>query len=38
MPLSVQVHHAVADGLHVGRYFDRLEGYCAEAEALLCPG
>ncbi|MEO0526382.1 MAG: chloramphenicol acetyltransferase [Bacteroidota bacterium] len=25
MPLSVQVHHAVADGRHVGRYFEKIE-------------
>lgn len=25
MPLSVQVHHAVADGRHVGQYFQKLE-------------
>ena len=25
MPLSVQVHHALMDGLHVGRYFQRVQ-------------
>jgi chloramphenicol O-acetyltransferase type A len=25
MPLSVQVHHALMDGLHVGRYFERVQ-------------
>lgn len=27
MPVSVEVHHALMDGLHVGRYFEKLEGY-----------
>ncbi len=25
MPFSVQVHHALADGIHVGRYFEKLQ-------------
>ncbi|MGG7163615.1 CatA-like O-acetyltransferase [Clostridium ihumii] len=25
MPLSVQAHHAVVDGIHIGRYFERIE-------------
>jgi chloramphenicol O-acetyltransferase type A len=25
MPVSVDVHHALADGLHVGQYFDTLQ-------------
>ena len=25
MPLSVQVHHAVVDGRHVGKYFQKIE-------------
>lgn len=32
LPISVEVHHALMDGLHVGRYLTRLE------EALLEPG
>jgi chloramphenicol O-acetyltransferase type A len=27
MPVSVEVHHALMDGLHVGRYYERLESY-----------
>jgi chloramphenicol O-acetyltransferase type A len=27
MPLSVQGHHAVMDGLHVGKFYERLDGY-----------
>jgi chloramphenicol O-acetyltransferase type A len=25
MPVSVEVHHALVDGLHVGQYFDKLQ-------------
>jgi len=27
MPVSVEVHHALMDGLHVGHYFERLQSY-----------
>ena len=27
LPFSVQVNHALADGIHVGRYFDELQKY-----------
>lgn len=37
MPVSVEVHHALADGLHVGRFFERfqhhLDGLAAVAPA-----
>jgi chloramphenicol O-acetyltransferase type A len=35
MPLSVQVHHALMDGLHVGRFFERFEAYCSNPEQAL---
>lgn len=35
MPVSVEVHHALLDGVHVGRYFEYLQGYFAEPEAVL---
>jgi chloramphenicol O-acetyltransferase type A len=35
MPISVEVHHALMDGLHVGRYFERLESYCSDPHAAL---
>lgn len=35
MPLSVQVHHALMDGLHVGRYFERVATYISNPEPLL---
>ncbi|MCD7962181.1 MAG: chloramphenicol acetyltransferase [Rikenellaceae bacterium] len=27
LPFSVQVHHALADGIHVGRYVEKLQDY-----------
>lgn len=27
LPFSVQVHHALADGYHVGQYFEKLQSY-----------
>jgi chloramphenicol O-acetyltransferase type A len=35
MPVSVEVHHALMDGLHVGRYFERLEAYLADPRSAL---
>jgi chloramphenicol O-acetyltransferase type A len=35
MPVSVEVHHALMDGLHVGRYFERLEGYFSNPRSAL---
>lgn len=35
MPVSVEVHHALMDGLHVGRYFERLESYFSNPRAAL---
>jgi chloramphenicol O-acetyltransferase type A len=32
LPISVEVHHALMDGLHVGRYLTRLEEMLGEAE------
>jgi len=32
MPLSVQVHHAVVDGRHVGEYFQKIETMAASPE------
>jgi len=30
MPLSVQAHHAVVDGIHIGRYFQRFQALLDE--------
>ena len=35
LPISVEVHHALMDGLHVGRYLARLEEALAEPETYL---
>jgi chloramphenicol O-acetyltransferase type A len=35
LPFSVEVHHALMDGLHVGRYVSRLEEALAEPEAYI---
>ncbi len=35
MPLSVQGHHAVMDGLHVGRYYARVQEYLHHPELSL---
>lgn len=35
MPLSVQAHHAVVDGLHAGRFYDQFQGLLDQPESLL---
>ena len=35
LPISVEVHHAMMDGLHVGRYLNRFEEMLAEPEHYL---
>lgn len=35
LPISVEVHHALMDGLHVGRYLTRLEEALLEPEAAI---
>ena len=35
MPISVEAHHALMDGLHVGRYFEKLEGYFSDPRPAL---
>ena len=35
MPVSVTVHHALLDGLHVGQYVEALSTYCAHPTAWL---
>jgi chloramphenicol O-acetyltransferase type A len=37
LPLSVEVHHALMDGLHVGRYFQRFEEVLADPVPWLLP-
>jgi chloramphenicol O-acetyltransferase type A len=35
MPISVEAHHALMDGLHVGRYFQKLESYFSDPRHAL---
>lgn len=35
MPFSVEVHHALVDGLHVGRYVARIEEMLSQPDVLL---
>jgi chloramphenicol O-acetyltransferase type A len=35
LPISVEVHHALMDGLHVGRFLNRLEEALAQPELLV---
>lgn len=35
MPLSVQVHHALLDGIHVGQYYVQVQEYLDQPERLL---
>ena len=37
LPVSVEVHHALMDGLHVGRYVQRLEAAMADPKPWLTP-
>ena len=34
LPLSVQAHHALVDGLHTGQYFEKMDVYAAEPEGV----
>lgn len=35
MPLSVQAHHALVDGVHAGRYYEIVQGYLDQPESFL---
>ncbi len=34
MPLNIEVHHALVDGVHVGRFVQALEALLAEPQRL----
>jgi len=38
MPVSVEVHHALMDGLHVARYLERMQHYLDDVESLASIG
>ena len=35
MPLAVQVHHALMDGVHVGKFYARMQEYLSEPSFIL---
>jgi len=35
MPLSVQGHHALMDGIHMGRYYEKAQGFFVQPEVVL---
>ncbi|HSB64986.1 MAG TPA: chloramphenicol acetyltransferase [Anaerolineales bacterium] len=35
MPLSVQGHHAVMDGIHIGKYYELIQDYLERPEAIF---
>ena len=35
MPLSIQAHHGLIDGVHIGRYFEKVQDYLNQPEYLL---
>lgn len=35
IPINVQVHHALVDGVHVGRFYEKLEDYFHRPERIL---
>jgi len=38
MPLSVQGHHALMDGIHIGRYYVEVQGYFQQPAGMLGEG
>jgi chloramphenicol O-acetyltransferase type A len=35
MPLGVQAHHALMDGVHVGRFYETVQDYLDQPDAVL---
>jgi chloramphenicol O-acetyltransferase type A len=35
MPLGVQAHHALMDGIHMGRFYEEIQGYLDHPETIL---
>ncbi len=35
MPLSVQGHHALMDGIHMGKFYEHIEEYLDQPEEVL---
>jgi len=36
MPVAVQAHHAIMDGIHIGRFYKRAQEYMAKPEIIIC--
>jgi len=35
MPLGVQVHHALVDGVHMGRFYEKVQDYLHHSDVFL---
>ena len=35
MPLDVQTHHALMDGFHMGRFFEKIQDYLHNPDSVL---
>jgi chloramphenicol O-acetyltransferase type A len=35
MPLSVQAHHALVDGIHIGRFYEKVQDYMQHPRSIL---
>jgi chloramphenicol O-acetyltransferase type A len=35
MPLCVEVHHALIDGAHVGKFYTKVQDYLQQPEVML---
>ena len=35
MPLGLQAHHALMDGIHIGRFYEKVQGYLQKPEVVL---
>ena len=35
MPLGVQAHHALVDGIHVGKFYAQVQGYLDQPQVAL---
>ena len=38
MPLDVQGHHALMDGFHLGRFYEKMKSYLDQPDTILCEG
>ncbi len=38
MPVAIQVHHGLVDGVHVGKFYQQLAQYLQQPEVMMAPG